>query len=81
MFCNGRVLPWNECWQAPPLCGGVTLSNWIVKREAHIATPYGARYEGDFDHIAALWTAGYPFAWADIVVAASQEGAHYGRPE
>lgn len=81
MFCNGRVLPWPQCWQAPPQCGGVTLSNWIIKREAHIAHPFGHRYEGDFDQAAALWSAGLIFAWADLVVAASQQGASFGRSE
>lgn len=81
MFCNGRVLPWPQCWEAPPQMGGVTLSNWIVRRDVHIAHPFGQRYEGDFDQIASMWAAGLTFAWADIVVAASQDGAHFGRPE
>jgi hypothetical protein len=81
MLCNGRILPWPQCWEAPPQCGGVTLSNWIVRRDAHIATPYGARYEGDYDHVTALWSKGYKFAWVDVIVAASQDGAHHGQPE
>lgn len=81
MFCNGRVLPWPQCWEAAPLMGGVTLSNWIVKRDIHIAHPFGARYEGDFDQIASIYTANVPIAWADLVLSASQAGANFGRPE
>lgn len=81
MFCNGRVLPWPQCWQAAPLMGGVTLSNWIVRKETHIAHPFGARYEGDFDAIESMWNAGVVFAWADVVLSASQCGANFGRPE
>ena len=81
MFCNGRVLPWAQCWEAAPLMGGVTLSNWIVRREVHIAHPFGARYEGDFDQAAAIHLAGVPIAWCDLVLSASQAGANFGRPE
>lgn len=81
MFCNGRVLPWDACWGGPPQCGGVTLSNWIARRDTHIAHPFGQRYEGDLDQIASMWNAGLQFAWVDIVLAASQHGANFGRPE
>lgn len=81
MFCNGRVLPWPQCWEGAPLMGGVTLSNWIIRKEVHIAHPFGARYEGDYDQAAAIHAAGIPTAWADIVLAASQQGANFGRPE
>ncbi len=81
MFCNGRVLPWSQCWEAPPQMGGVTLSNWIVRKEVHIAHPFGHRYEGDLDQIASIHAAGISIAWADIVIAASQQGANFGRPE
>lgn len=81
MFCNGRVLPWPSCWEGQPLMGGVTLSNWIVKKAVHVAHPFGHRYEGDFDQIANIHAAGIPLAWADIVLSASQRGANFGRPE
>lgn len=81
MFCNGRVLPWEACWQAPPQMGGVTLSNWIAKKDIHIAHPFGQRYEGDYDALASIYAAGIPIAWADLVLAASQRGANFGRPE
>jgi hypothetical protein len=81
MFCNGRILPWDACWHGAPQCGGVTLSNWIVRKETHIAHPFGHRYEGDYDAAASMWAAQVPTAWVDLVVAASQHGAHYGRPE
>lgn len=81
MFCNGRVLPWPQCWEAQPLMGGVTLSNWIVKKEVHAAHPFGCRYEGDLDQIASIYMAGVPTAWCDLVVSASQAGANFGRPE
>lgn len=81
MFCNGRILPWSECWGGPPLMGGVTLSNWLVKKHIHIAHPFGQRYEGDLDQIASIYGAGVTIAWADVVLAASQAGANYGRPE
>lgn len=81
MFCNGRVLPWKECWHAPPQMGGVTLSNWIARKDVHIAHPFGCRYEGDFDALASIYAASVPTAWADVVLAASQAGANFGRPE
>lgn len=79
MFCAGRILPYP--WQAPPVCGLVTLSNWIVRKEVHVAHPFGQRYEGDYDQIASIYAAGIPTAWVDVVVAASQSGANHGRPE
>ena len=81
MLCNGRILPWDVCWHGPPLCGGVTLSNWIARRDVHIAHPFGHRYEGDFDALASMWQASVTIAWADIILAASQSGANQGRPE
>lgn len=81
MFCNGRVLPWSLCWEAAPQMGGVTLSNWIIRKAVHVAHPFGHRYEGDFDQIASIHAAGVPIAWADLVLSASQSGANFGRPE
>ena len=81
-FYDGRILPAPGCWQAPPACGFVTLSNWLVRRDVHIETPYGARYEGDFDHIAAIWRRpNVKIVWADVVLSATQRGANFGRAE
>lgn len=55
--------PSDDCWRARPREGGVTLANWFVRREVFVSVPYGHRYEGDYDHIAACWDRGHVFAW------------------
>lgn len=77
----GRVLPDANCWGFPPICGHVTLSNWIVRASWHKAIPYGDRYEGDYDFIAAAWQRNPRVAWADVVLSATQDGGHHGQPE
>ena len=62
------MFPGPECWQAAPVVGGVTLSNWIVKRAVWEAVPYGAYYEGDAEFIVKCWQAGYRFAWWDRLI-------------
>jgi len=80
-YYNGRLLPDPRCWHAPPECGFVTLSNWIVKRELHTRFPYGARYEGDFDFISAVWKTEPRIAWWGQPISATQRGANFGRAE
>lgn len=80
-FYQDRILPAPDCWGGPPACGFVTLSNWIVRASIHREIPYGARYEGDYDFIAAVWRVQPKIAWADVVLSATQEGAHFGRAE
>jgi hypothetical protein len=67
-------------WEAPPLQGAVTLSNWIVKRDVWLHVPYGGRYEGDFDHVAECWRRGLKFAWWDRIIC-NAEGWGRGQPE
>jgi hypothetical protein len=74
------TFPLAHCWRAEPREAGVTLSNWIVRREVWCSVPYGHRYEGDFDHIAECWRRGLRFAWWDRVICHA-EGWGRGRPE
>lgn len=80
-YVNGASLPWSQCWQAPPQMGGVTITNWIVRRAVFESIPYGERYEGDFDFITEVWRRGLSIAWAAIILTAQQRGANFGRPE
>lgn len=72
--------PTPGCWQAPPAEGHVTLSNWFVRREVFVSVPYGARYEGDYDHIAEVWRRGHRFAWWPRLVCLAT-GWNRGRAE
>jgi glycosyltransferase involved in cell wall biosynthesis len=77
---NGMSLP--ACPpDGPPQCGAVDMASYIVRADiwaAH-AGDYGRRYEGDYDHAAALWAAGHPVAFCDALWAVG--GASHGRPE
>lgn len=77
---GGRVFPSPLCWAAPPVCGYVTLANWFVRAEVFRSVPYGARYEGDYDHIAEAWRRGLRFAWWDRLVCVAEDWGR-GRPE
>lgn len=68
-------------WMAPPELGAVSLSCWFVRRAVFARIPYGCRYEGDFDFIAAVWAAGLPIAWWDRVVCDAPHGWGRGEPE
>ncbi len=79
MIGLGRY-PLEICWQAPPVEGGVTLANWVVRREVWMSVPYGVRYEGDYDHVAECWRRGLRFAWWDRLICRA-EGWGRGQPE
>lgn len=74
------TFPLPQCWESPPVLAGVTLANWIVRRDVWAAVPYGPRYEGDFDFIRACWEQGRRFAWWDRIICHA-EGWGQGRPE
>jgi hypothetical protein len=84
VMAHGRIgtmtYPSPQCWRARPQQGHVSLSNWFVRTEIACTIPYGRRYEGDFDHIAAVWDAGYRFAWWPRLVCLAP-GWNRGRPE
>lgn len=64
-----------------PVCGAVDLASYIVRGDIwqkHIRD-YGLRYEGDYDHAMALYTAGYRHAFCDVLWAIG--GQSHGRPE
>lgn len=74
------TFPLAQCWQAPPVESGVTLANWIVRRDVWRSVPYGHRYEGDADFITECWRRGLRFAWWDRVICHA-EGWGRGQPE
>lgn len=77
---GAHLFPHPSCWQAAPVQGGVTLSNWIVRREVWVSVPYGARYEGDFDFISTCWASHIRFAWWDRLICCAK-GWGRGQPE
>lgn len=64
---GGRLLP--DRWGQAPELGHIDLGSYIVRRDVfnQYAHRFGARYEGDFDFIRALWEDGVPFSWWDFV--------------
>lgn len=62
----------------PPTIGTIDLACFILRADVFRmhANDYGKRYEGDFDHAAALDRAGWPFAFCDFlfVVGAQSRG-------
>lgn len=65
----------------PPVEGRIDLACVITRRDVWLAHvhDYGQRYEGDYDHVSALWTAGRRFVYTDILFAYGP--ASHGRPE
>jgi hypothetical protein len=64
---GGDVWPAGQPW--PPRCGRIDLGCVITRADvwkAH-AKDYGLRYEGDYDFMHALWRAGYPAVWCDVL--------------
>ncbi len=64
-----------------PQLGSIDLTSFFVRGDVwhqHVGD-YGLRYEGDYDHAMALWRAGHPFAYLDLLYATG--GASHGRPE
>lgn len=64
---GAHALPAGSPW--PPLCGSIDLGCVITRADvwkSH-AADYGDRYEGDFDFAHALWAAGHPAVWCDVL--------------
>lgn len=75
-----HTFPIPQCWEAEPVQGGVTLANWVVRKEVWCSVPYGVRYEGDFDFIAECWRRDLRFAWWDRSICHA-DGWGRGQPE
>lgn len=76
---NGLLLPFEM--QGPPAEGCIDLGCVITRRDvwqAH-ADDYGRRYEGDFDHLNAMWSAGRSFMYCDLLFEVGP--AMHGAPE
>jgi hypothetical protein len=76
---NGLHLPLMS--DGPPVEGAIDLGCIITRRDvwqAH-ADHYGRRYEGDFDHVTAMWQAGRRFVYTDILFEIGP--AMHGAPE
>jgi len=76
----GLHLPMCQPEDAPVL-GQVDLTSYIVRSDvwaAHV-NDYGMRYEGDFDHALALFKAGHPSSFCNVLWAVGR--ASNGRPE
>ncbi|MGE3703766.1 MAG: hypothetical protein AB7I13_00740 [Vicinamibacterales bacterium] len=66
-YKNGLLLPLRP--EGPPAQGAIDLGCVITRRDVWVAHvgDYGRRYEGDFDHVHAMWTAGRRFVFADLL--------------
>jgi len=75
----GRRWPDPKTW--PPLAGHIDLNSAIVRGDVwhQFAAAYGDRYEGDFDHLAALAAAGVWPVFSDLLV--STGAVSRGQPE
>jgi hypothetical protein len=52
----------------PPVCGRIDLACVVTRRDVwfqHVHD-YGQRYEGDFDHVKAMWDAGRRFVYTGL---------------
>jgi hypothetical protein len=76
---GGQV--WPSRMSGPPLMGQIDLGCVIVRGDVwkHFAGCYGLRYEGDYDHVLALWQAGVAFTFWDRVFMIG--AVSHGRPE
>lgn len=66
-YKNGQLLPHQMA--GPPAEGAIDLGCIITRLDvwqAHVGD-YGRRYEGDFDHIHAMWRSGRQFAYCDVL--------------
>lgn len=68
---------------AEPLLGRIDLACVVTRRDVWLehVQDYSRhqRYEGDFDHVHAMWDAGRRFVYTDLLFAAGK--AMHGRPE
>ena len=78
---NGLLLPLEM--QGPPILGQIDLGCVITRRDVWLqhVHDYGAlgRYEGDYDHVSAMWRAGRRFVYAGILF--EHGPASHGAPE
>ena len=76
---NGMHLP--SYTSGPPKLGQIDLGCVITRRDVWLAhvQDYGRRYEGDFDHVRAMWNCGRRFLFTDILF--ERGPAMHGRPE
>lgn len=76
---NGLDLPFSR--SGPPVMGQIDLGCVITRRDIWLqhVHDYGHRYEGDFDHVSAMWQAGRRFVYSDILFEVGP--AMRGRPE
>lgn len=69
----------------PPVCGQIDLNCVVTRRDVWLqhVHDYGHRYEGDFDHIKAMWDTGRRIVWTQETVALllSTGAVSKGRPE
>jgi len=69
-------------WGERPVECHVDLGNYVVRCDVfrdHVSE-FGSRYNGDFDFIDGLWTAGHRFEWCDVMFARAMARG-LGRPE
>ncbi len=79
---GGKLLPPDTHWEQPPVICQISGGCWFVKREVWIAHPWGARREGDFDFISAVFDTGrYRIAWWNRIVATAPDGERFGKAE
>lgn len=52
----------------PPVCGRIDLGCVVTRRDVWLqhVQDYGKRYEGDYDHVRAMWDAGRRFAYTGL---------------
>jgi hypothetical protein len=59
-------LPYEQ-W-GPPVLGRIDLGSVVTRRDVWLEhlQDYGQRYEGDFDHVSAMWGAGRKFVYTGL---------------
>lgn len=69
-------------WGERPRRNHIDLGNYVIRQDvfAQHVTDFGQRYDGDFDFIDAVWQAGWPFGWCDLLFAEAL-GTGLGRQE
>lgn len=77
------ILPDDAHWERPPEVGRLGCSAYVVRRpvwQQHADAWRSARYESDFDFIAAVFETGPRVHWHDVV-ASRVQSIGLGRPE
>jgi len=81
---SGNILPDKFTWQKSPELGHIGVSAFIVKRKvwmAHRQAFVPGEHHSDFNFINDVYAADPDVWWHDVVVSATQDGAHGGLPE